>query len=172
MVALREFLSTPILTRAVHDVMADWKPDGTVYQDAEVLADLASARAKGQYRVPRNYINATGVVIHTGWGNAPLAAPARERLLDATGSTPTGGATAQSRTESCDQMLRALTAAERTTITTSNAASVLLIAGALASRKEIVVAARDLIEIGEGVRLSDIIEASGARIVAVGAAIV
>ena len=168
MVALREFLSAPILTRAVHDVMAGWKPDGTVHQDAEALADLAAARARGQYLTRRHYVNATGIMIHTGWGNAPLAAPSRERLLDATGSTPTGGA--QSRTEACEQMLRALTSAERATVTTLNAASVLLTAGALASGKEIVVAARDLIEISEGVRIGDIIEASGARIVAVGAA--
>ena len=67
-------------------------------------------------------------------------------------------------------MLRALTGAERATITTSNAASLLLIGGALASGRDIVVAARDLIEISEGVRVRDIVEASGARVVPVGAA--
>jgi L-seryl-tRNA(Ser) seleniumtransferase len=67
-------------------------------------------------------------------------------------------------------MLRALTGAERATVTTSNAASLLLIGGALAAGREILVAARDLVEISEGARIRDIIEASGARIVSVGAA--
>jgi len=170
MAALAEFLSAPILTRAVHDVMDGWKPRGGVRQDAEELADLAAARARAQYLIPRDYINATGIMIHTGWGNAPLSAKARARLLESTGSTPTGAAIAEGRTAICDRMLRALTSAERATVTTLNAASVLLTAGALAAGKDIVVAARDLIEISEGVRIGDIIEASGARIVPVGAA--
>jgi hypothetical protein len=52
MVALAESLSAPILTRAVHDVMAGWKPGGSVRQDAQALADLAAARARGQYLIP------------------------------------------------------------------------------------------------------------------------
>jgi L-seryl-tRNA(Ser) seleniumtransferase len=170
MVALREFLSAPILTKAVHDVMANWIPDGTIYEAAETLANLAAAYARGQYLTRRDYINATGIMIHTGWGNAPLATSARERLLESAGSTPTGAATTQSRTEICDRMLCALTTAERATVTTSNAASLLLTTGSLASGREIVAAAKDLIEISEGARIRDIIEASGARIVAVGAA--
>ena len=74
------------------------------------------------------------------------------------------------RTEPCERMLRALSNAECATITTSNAASLLLISGALAFGRDIVVAARDLIEISEGVRVGDIVEASGARVVPVGAA--
>jgi len=116
MAALAEFLSAPILTRAVHDVMAGWKPGGSVRQDAEALAGLAAARARGQYLIPRDYINATGIMIHTGWGNAPLSAPARARLSDSTGSTPTGAAITESRTAICDRMLRALTGAERATL--------------------------------------------------------
>jgi L-seryl-tRNA(Ser) seleniumtransferase len=170
MVVLREFLSGPILTRAVRDVIANWLPDGTTDEAAEAIADLAAAHARGQCLLRRDYINVTGIIVHTGWGNAPLAASARERLLESAGATPTGAANAQSRTETCDRMLCALTNAERTTVTTSNAASLLLTAGALACGQEIVAAARDLVEISEGVRIRDIIEASGARIVSVGAA--
>jgi L-seryl-tRNA(Ser) seleniumtransferase len=72
--------------------------------------------------------------------------------------------------ETCARLLRALTGAEAATITTSNAASVLLVAGALAAGREIVVAARDLVEISEGARISDILQAVGARVLSVGSA--
>ncbi len=169
MVELRKFLSGPILTRAVRDVMANWIPNGTMNQATEAIADLAAAHARAQYlQIRRDYVNATGIIVHTGWGNAPLAAPACERLLESAGATPTGAA--KSRTEACNEMLCALTTAERAMVTTSNAASLLLTSGALASGRKIVVAARDLVEISEGVRIRDIVEASGARIVSVGAA--
>jgi L-seryl-tRNA(Ser) seleniumtransferase len=170
MVELRRLLSGRMLTRAVRNVMASWIPAGTIEEAAEAIANLAADQAMGQILIRRDYINATGIIVHTGWGNAPLAASARERLLESAGATPTGAADTQSRTEACDGMICALTNAERSAVTTSNAASLLLVAGALASGREIVVAARDLIEISEGARIGDILEAAGARVMPVGAA--
>lgn len=170
MVMLRELLDGPILTKFVREVIADRIPDGTIDKSAESIADLAAARARIQCLYRRDYINASGIIIHTGWGNAPLSAAAYERLMEGTGATPTGAADTQSRTEACGRMLCALTGAKSATVTTSNAASLLLTGGALAAGMEILVAARDLIEISEGVRIGGIIEASGARIVPVGAA--
>jgi len=170
MVELRKFLSGPMLTRTVRNVMAGWTPAGTIEEAAAAIADLAAGQAKEQILPRRDHINATGIIVHTGWGNAPLAASACERLLESAGATPTGAANAQSRAEACDRMLCALTDAERSAVTTSNAASLLLVAGALASGREIVVAARDLVEISEGVRIRDVLEAAGAKVVAVGAA--
>ena len=170
MVELREVLSGPMLTEAVREAMADWPTPGTIGDAAEAIAGVAAAHARARCLAERDYINATGIIVHTGWGNAPLAAAARERLLEAAGATPTGAAGIHGRTEPCERMLRALSNAERATITTSNAASLLLVSGALACGRDIVVAARDLIEISEGVRVRDIVEASGARMVPVGAA--
>jgi hypothetical protein len=101
MVKLREFLSGPILTKAVREVMANWIPDGTINEAAIAIADLAAARARGQFLIGRNYINASGIVVHTGWGNAPLGATARERLLESVGATPTGAASAQGAGQRC-----------------------------------------------------------------------
>jgi L-seryl-tRNA(Ser) seleniumtransferase len=72
--------------------------------------------------------------------------------------------------ETCAKLLRALTGAEAAMVTTLNAASLLLVAGALAAGREIIVAARDLVEISEGARISDILQAVGARVVSVGSA--
>ena len=68
MVMLRELLSGPILTKVVREVMADWIPDATIDKSAEAIADVAAARARGQCLTQRNYINASGIIIHTGLG--------------------------------------------------------------------------------------------------------
>jgi L-seryl-tRNA(Ser) seleniumtransferase len=168
---VRGFVSNQLLVDIAREEIQRWikKPDAG--KDAVAgIASRTAARARTLTLPRRNYINATGIIIHTGWGNAPLHLEARERLTAATGPSPTGAAEALPRMETCARLLRALTRAEAATVTTSNAASVLLVAGALAAGREIVVAARDLVEISEGARISDILQAVGARIVSVGSA--
>jgi L-seryl-tRNA(Ser) seleniumtransferase len=129
------------------------------------------ARAAAALDLPRRrYINATGIVIHTRWGNSPLATDAAERLVEAAGPSPTDAPEIGPRGAACEALLTALTGAEAALVTTSNAASCLLLASALARGREIACAARDLIEIGHGARLRDILEAGGATVVPVGAA--
>src|SRR5207245_10486920 len=108
------------------------------------IAGRAARRARALSLPRRSYVNATGIIIHTGWGNAPLHLEARERLLTATGASPTGAAEALPRMETCARLVRAQTPAEAATITTSNAASVRLVAVAVATGLELVVAARRL----------------------------
>jgi len=136
---------------------------------AQVAAAVAR-RARALLIPRRDFVNATGIIIHTGWGNAPLHPAARGRLMQAAGATPTGAAGMPARTETCAMLLRNLTGAEAATVTTQNAASLLLVAGALAAGREIVVAARDLVEISQGARIGDILQSGGARVVAVGSA--
>jgi L-seryl-tRNA(Ser) seleniumtransferase len=137
--------------------------------ESAALADIADA-ASALALPPRRYINATGIVIHTQWGNAPLSRAAAARLLEARGATPTDAPEIGPRQELCERLLRVLTGAEAALVTTSNAASCLLLASSLARGREIACAARDLIEIGHGARLRDILEAGGATVVPVGAA--
>src|SRR4029453_16288990 len=68
------------------------------------------------------------------------------------------------------RLLRALTGAEAATVTTLNAASLLLVAGGLAAGREIIVGGGDLEKISEGAKISDILQAAGARVVNVGSA--
>lgn len=169
--AVRDFVSNPLLVDIAREEIQQWVKKGVKGKDAvPEIASRTARRARALSLPRRSYINATGIIIHTGWGNAPLHLEARERLITATGASPTGAAEALPRMETCGRLLRALTGAEAATVTTSNAASVLLIAGALAAGREIVVAARDLVEISEGARISDILQAVGARVVSVGSA--
>ena len=132
------------------------------------IATRVARRASALHLPDRCYINASGIIIHTGWGNAHLHPDARRRLAESVGASPTGAAETIPRAETCATLLRTLTGAEAATVTTMNAANVLLVAGALGAGKEIVVAARDLAEISHGARLSDILQAAGARLIPVG----
>ncbi len=167
----RGFVSNSILVKIIRDVIHDW-PRFSGRDGADVLLQIASttARRAEMLSLPRrNYVNATGIIIHTGWGNAPFHPKARERLAQGLGASPTGAAEALPRMETCERLLRAVTGAEAATVTTLNAASLSLVAGALAAGRHIVVAARDLVEISEGARVSDILQATGAQLVSVGA---
>jgi L-seryl-tRNA(Ser) seleniumtransferase len=118
-------------------------------------------------------INATGVLLHTNLGRAPLSAAAIEAVQGAAGCTDlefdlaTGGRDRRGR-----GMLRALAAAvpaaEAVHVVNNNAAALVLAATALAAGGEIVVSRGELIEIGDGFRLPALLESTGARIREVG----
>ena len=118
-------------------------------------------------------INATGVVLHTGLGRAPLpdraaraAAQAAKGYADLELDRETGQR--GKRTTRAETMLVALTGAEAALVVNNNAAALLLTLAALARRKEVPVSRGELIEIGGEFRLPDIMAASGAKLVEVG----
>lgn len=170
--SVRSFVSNSILVDIVREEIQQWMKAEPV-NGMDPLSEMAgrtASRAQAYCLPRRDCINATGIIIHTGWGNAPLHPLARSRVAAATGASPTGAVEALPRIETCARLLRALTGAEAATVTTLNAASLLLVAGALAAGREIIVAARDLVEISQGARISDILQAAGARVVSVGSA--
>lgn len=121
----------------------------------------------------RRVINATGVVLHTNLGRAPLAAAALARVAEVAAgysnleydlATGLRG----SRQEHCAEHLRALTGAEAALVVNNNAAAVLLALAALAEGREVVVSRGELIEIGDGFRIPELLARSGARLVEVG----
>jgi L-seryl-tRNA(Ser) seleniumtransferase len=118
-------------------------------------------------------INATGVLLHTNLGRAPLSVAAREALEVAAGSTdlefdlPSGLRGRRAR-GMLSALASAVPAAEAVHVVNNNAAALVLAATALASGREIVVSRGELIEIGDGFRLPDLLESTGARIREVG----
>lgn len=118
-------------------------------------------------------INATGVLLHTNLGRAPLSAAARAAVQAAAGCTDLEFDLASGlRGKRGRGMLAALTAAvpaaEAVHVVNNNAAALVLAATALAVGREIIVSRGELIEIGDGFRLPDLIESTGARIREVG----
>jgi L-seryl-tRNA(Ser) seleniumtransferase len=133
------------------------------------LAELSSARRPSLRRV----LNATGVIIHTNLGRAPLADAALERVREVGGGYTNleydlAAGARGSRQDHLAGLLRRLTGAEAALVVNNNAAAVLLALAALAEGREVLVSRGELIEIGDGFRIPDVLARSGARLVEVG----
>jgi L-seryl-tRNA(Ser) seleniumtransferase len=118
-------------------------------------------------------INATGVILHTNLGRAPLSPDAATAVVAAGGwysnleydlSTGERG----SRNAAIGEALRAATGAEDALVVNNCAAAVLLVLDTLAKGREVIVARNALVEIGGGFRVPDVLERSGAKLVEVG----
>jgi L-seryl-tRNA(Ser) seleniumtransferase len=133
------------------------------------LEELGVARAPSLRRV----LNATGVIVHTNLGRAPLSAAALARVAEVGAGYSnleldlTSGMRG-SRQDHVAPLLRRLTGAEAVLVVNNNAAAVLLALAALAEGREVVVSRGELIEIGDGFRIPDVLARSGARLVEVG----
>jgi L-seryl-tRNA(Ser) seleniumtransferase len=133
---------------------------------------LAKADAVGAPRL-RRVLNATGVVVHTNLGRAPLAQGALERIRDvAAGYSNLEYGIEEghrgSRQDHIAPLLRELTGAEASLVVNNNAAAVLLAVAALAEGRDVLVSRGELVEIGDGFRIPDVLARSGARLVEVG----
>jgi L-seryl-tRNA(Ser) seleniumtransferase len=121
----------------------------------------------------RRVLNATGVLIHTNLGRAPLAEAALARVTEV-GSGYSNleydleAGLRGSRQDHLGPLLERLTGAEAALVVNNNAAAVLLALAALAEGREVVVSRGELIEIGDGFRIPDVLARSGALLVEVG----
>jgi L-seryl-tRNA(Ser) seleniumtransferase len=137
------------------------------------VADTAAAALPYAATSLTPVINATGVIVHTNLGRAPLSAAARDAMLAAAGCTDvefdlgTGKRTRRG-TGALAALAQAVPAAGAVHVVNNNAAALALAAAALAAGREIVVSRGELIEIGDRFRLPDLLESTGARIREVG----
>jgi L-seryl-tRNA(Ser) seleniumtransferase len=118
-------------------------------------------------------INASGVILHTNLGRAPLS----NETIQAMGRIGTNYNTLEydlesgkrsSRSVHTEDLLIRLTGTEAALIVNNNAAAVLLILSALANRRKVVISRSQLIEIGGGFRIPDVMKQSGAKLIEVG----
>ena len=121
----------------------------------------------------RPVINASGVIIHTNLGRAPLSAETRAAMTAAAqGYTnleyDLDAGRRGSRYVHAEQLLCRLTGAEAALVVNNNAGAVLLVLTALAHGQEVIISRSQLIEIGGGFRIPDVMRQSGARLVEVG----
>jgi len=131
----------------------------------------ASVRSEGQAGL-KSVINATGVILHTNLGRAPLSQAAREAIAQATGyctleydlaSGARGGRAAR-----VESLLKDLTGAEDALVVNNCAAAALLILKVLAGDGDTIVSRGELVEIGGDFRVPDVMASSGTRMVEVG----
>jgi seryl-tRNA(sec) selenium transferase len=121
----------------------------------------------------RRVINATGIILHTNLGRAPLSSRARARVADVAGGYSTleydlASGTRGSRYSHVTAKLTAITGAEDAIVVNNNAAAVLLALSALAHGREVIVSRGQLVEIGGSFRVPDVMTQSGATLVEVG----
>ena len=120
----------------------------------------------------RPAVNATGVILHTNLGRAPLAAEARDAMAGAAGygnvEFDLEAGRRGSRHVHCTDLVRELTGAEAALVVNNGAGAVALALTAFAVGKGVAVSHGELVEIGGGFRIPEVVEAAGARLVTVG----
>jgi L-seryl-tRNA(Ser) seleniumtransferase len=146
--------------------------------DAVIDGVLARLSAEAQHGLV-GVLNGTGILLHTNLGRAPLAREALDAIADVAGGASNleydlGAGTRGSRYDRLGALLRAATGAEDALVVNNCAAAVLLVLDTFArapdgSAREVIVARNQLVEIGGGFRLPDVLARSGATLVEVGA---
>jgi L-seryl-tRNA(Ser) seleniumtransferase len=168
------------LVRIARDVLAEERrrlaagaPPSSEGELSDAVLDRWEDLSDRELTIPPHVINATGVILHTNLGRAPwpraarLAATLAARgygYLELDGSTGRRGP----RFRAAEDHLVALTSAQDAIVVTNNAAALTLAVGLAGRRGAVVVSRGELVEIGGGVRIPEIIRRAGARLVEVG----
>ncbi len=170
LVAARELLGGTLVKAAVARAQ-DLARSGAISPAS--VADAAAASLPPTAATLTPVINATGVLVHTNLGRAPLSAAARDAMRAAAGCTDVefdlaSGKRGRRGAGALDALARAVPAAGAVHVVNNNAAALVLAATALGAGREIIVSRGELIEIGDGFRLPDLLQSTGARIREVG----
>jgi len=167
----------PLAAEIIKNTVADFKktlkqkPAGLELEILinEIRKTLAVYRRREVSRV----LNATGILVHTNLGRAPLS----ESIFDAVKKTVVGYGNIEfniekgirgKRGEACEKYLALLSGAESAIVVNNNAAALFLILNTLANRKKVVISRGELVQIGGGFRIPDILKRSGAKLSEVG----
>ncbi len=162
------------LSREVLDDVRDRIAAGQPAPSFDAILDEVALRLERQLQPPlRPLINATGIILHTNLGRAPLA----QEAINAMAAVSHGYSNLEFDTETgargsrhsvLEPLLYRLTGAEAAMAVNNNAAAVLLALSALARGKEVLLSRGQLVEIGGGFRIPDVMRQSRAKLVEVG----
>lgn len=161
-----------LVVDAIRTTLAQARKHGGQPPEAGWLRAVEQRVTEQSRRSLRRVVNATGVVLHTNLGRAPLAEPARRAVDEALGYNtlefdPESGDRG-SRQEHTRQLLRELTAAEEALVVTNAAAALYLVLNSVADGGETIVSRGELVEIGGAFRIPEILAKSGSVLLEVG----
>lgn len=148
-------LPAPLLVEAAREAIAARDPD-SAHARAQALA----------LSLLQPVVNATGVLLHTNLGRAPVAAHGDGRYTNVELDLTTGRRGA--RHEQAAHLLAQLTGAQSALVVNNGAGAVLLVLATLAAGRQVIVSRGELVEIGGGFRIPEVLRASGAELVEVG----
>jgi L-seryl-tRNA(Ser) seleniumtransferase len=161
------------LVRGVTDEARNGARNGKPSDSSTIVEEVLSRASRDWRTGPRLAINATGVVLHTNLGRAPLSRGAAQAAAasavgysDLEFSLDTGKR--GSRTSHISGLIAAVTGAEAGFAVNNNASAVLLTLSALADGREVIVSRGESVEIGGGFRVPDVMRQSGATLIEVG----
>jgi L-seryl-tRNA(Ser) seleniumtransferase len=168
----------PVMTYAVRRTVEKMREDlaagAKVNTQPDTIVAQAAKTAEAVYgRSLKEVVNATGVVLHTNLGRAPLG----ESVVNETGRLSKGycnlefdleSASRGHRADHISDLLSYLTGSQGVVVVNNNAAGIILTLGTLARGREVIISRGELIEIGGAFRIPEIMEASGAKMIEVG----
>lgn len=163
-----------LVVTAVREVLADFRQKKQIPSSLLEISERIKATIKKIYQptlVP--VINATGVILHTNLGRAPLssAAIAAMQSISAAYSTleyDLEKGKRGKRSSHAESLITRLTGAQAALVVNNNAAAVMLTLTALAKRKRVIISRTQLVEIGGGFRVPEVMEQSGAKLISIG----
>ena len=167
-------LTITAIRHSLDEARSKFRDSGNLPTIQELLAQ--STRLLGEWIHPtiQPVINATGVILHTNLGRAPLSSAALKAAYDASQGYSTlefdlKKGKRGSRLVHAEALLQKLTGAQAAIVVNNNAAAVMLVLTALARRRAVVISRSQLVEIGGGFRVPEVMKQSGARLVEIGA---
>ena len=165
--AIRHSLPHAILVDCARRAIANSSAQQTVQQTVQKTVQQADQLAtEFSQSLLREVVNATGVLLHTNLGRAPVEIHTTDRASNLELNMRTGER--GSRQETVGKLLALLCGAESAIVVNNNAAAVLLVVAALANSRDVAVSRGESVEIGGNFRIPEVTEQSGARLVDVG----
>ena len=162
------------LREALQQSRSDIRSGAGTASSPSALLECATAMLSQRFRPGlRRVINASGVILHTNLGRAPLAEAAVQAMAEVGAHYNTleydlGRGARGGRLKHCEAALCALTGAEAALVVNNNAAALVLLLATLAQGRDVIISRGQLIEIGGGFRVPEVMSSAGARLVEVG----
>ncbi|MGB3715094.1 MAG: L-seryl-tRNA(Sec) selenium transferase [Candidatus Promineifilaceae bacterium] len=167
-----------LVVNGIRLMLARWRSqlsasESIVPDDLQLTVELREWLIKQMSPTLRTVVNATGVIVHTNLGRSPLSSRAMEYVTDVALGYSTleydlDRGSRGSRSIHVESQLVEITGAEAALVVNNNAAAVLLMLTALCRGKDVIISRGQLVEIGGGFRIPDVLRQSGARLVEVG----
>jgi L-seryl-tRNA(Ser) seleniumtransferase len=167
------FYSREELLKAIRSELGEMRASGSVASKKQIVKQIEYRMEKQHLYSLRKVINATGVIVHTNLGRAPLSESALEHLWEIAGGYSNLEFDLEegqrgSRDQHLQSLIQHVVDAEASLIVNNNAAALMLVLNSLAEGKEVIVSRGELVEIGGSFRLPDIMKKSGAILREVG----
>ena len=149
-----------------HSLLVDCARRAVAQSPTDAIATAEQFAQELHFALLTDVVNATGVLLHTNLGRAPLAHSSASRPSNIEFDLTTGER--GSRQTAVSALVSSLISAESAIVVNNNAAAVMLVLAALAHGRDVAVSRGESVEIGGGFRIPDVMEQSGARLVDVG----